>query len=85
MSNYIPSLLTSRFYDKDINIKIKAKFGLNPYSGQVSVIANITHYKKDIFGIVRTNTRKKLTNQLLSEITGDNIFVISSTIAFMKD
>lgn len=32
VSNYVPSLLTPGFHDKDINAKITAKFGLDHYS-----------------------------------------------------
>lgn len=31
MSNYVPSSLTFGFYDKDISVKIMAKFGLDLY------------------------------------------------------
>lgn len=61
VSNYAYSSLTSEFYDKDISVKIKAKFGLKPHPWQISVVAIITHYKKDVFVIAGTNTEKSLT------------------------
>ncbi len=73
------------FHNKDISAKIKAKFGLNPYSWQVNIIANIVHYKKDVFIIAGTNARKNLTYQSLFEVTEGIILVISPIIALIED
>ncbi len=85
ISNYILSSLTPRFHDKNISTKIKAKFGLDLYPWQVSMVANITYYKKDVFVIIGTNARKSLIYQSLPEIIGCIVLAISPTIAFMED
>lgn len=85
MSNYAFNSLTPRFYDKVINAKIKAKFGLESHPWQVSIVANITHYKRDVFVISNTNTEKSLTYQSTPKVTGRIVLVISPIIALMKD
>lgn len=61
VSNYTYILLILGFYNKNISAKIKAKFGLKSHSWQISMIANITYYKKDIFVIASINVGKNLT------------------------
>ena len=85
VSNYALSLLTPRFYDKDISAKIKAKFNLKTYFWQVSVVVNIIYYKKDIFVIADINVRKNLTYRSISKITRGIVLVISLTIALIED
>lgn len=85
MSNYIPSLLTPRFYDKNISTKIKAKFGLDLYFWQVNMVINIAHYKKDVFVIIETNAGKSQTYQSLFEVTKGIVLIICLIIAFIKD
>lgn len=85
MNNYIFCSLTLGFYDKDLNAKIKGKFGPNPYFWQISMVVNIAHYKKDVFIIARTNIEKNLIYQSHSEVIEGIIFVISLIIAFVED
>lgn len=85
VSNYALSLLIIKFHDKDISIKIKAKFGLKPHLQQISMVVNITHYKKNVFVIADIDTGKSLTYQSILKITRGIDLVISPTIAFMKD
>lgn len=85
VSNYALSSLIPRFHNKDISAKIKAQFGPEAYLWQISVVTNISHYIKDVFVIAGTNTKKSLTYQSISEITGGIVLVISLTIAFIED
>lgn len=82
MSNYALSSLTPKFLNKDINVKIKARIGLEPYYWQISVIVNIIHYNKDVFIIIGTNAG---TYQSISKITEGIILVISLTIILIKN
>lgn len=61
VSNYIPSLLTLRFYNKDINAKIKVKCDLDLHLWYINMIADIAYFKKDVFIIVKINAGKSLT------------------------
>lgn len=85
MSNNTLGSLARGFYNKDISIKIKAKFGSDIYLWQISVITNIAHYKKNIFVIAGTNTRESLTYQFFFKTNRSIILVISLTIILMKD
>lgn len=49
------------------------------------MVANITHYKKDVFIIGNTNIKKSLTYQSIFKIIRGIILVISLIIALIKD
>lgn len=66
-------------------MKIKAKFSIEPFSWQVSVVVDIAQHKKDVFIITSTNASKSLTYQSISEAIGSIILVISPLIALIKD
>ena len=69
----------------DIRVKIKDKFGFEPFPWQVSVVIDIAQHKKDVFIIAGTNAGKSLTYQSIPEVTGGIVLVISPTIALMED
>lgn len=77
--------MTPKFYNKDINAKIKAKFDLETHFWLVNVVTNIIHFKKDIFVITDTNAKKNLIYQSISKITEDIILIISPIITFIED
>lgn len=77
--------MTLRFYNRNISAKVKAKFGLESHSWQITVVTNITHYKKDVFVIASTNAGKNLTYQSIFKITEDIILVISPIITLIED
>lgn len=49
------------------------------------MVANIIHYKKDVFVITKTNIGRSLTYQSIPKVTRGIFWVISLTIAFMED
>lgn len=49
------------------------------------MVIDITHYKKDVSVIAKTNAGKSLTYQSILEGIGDIVLIISSTIAFMEN
>lgn len=49
------------------------------------MVANITHYKKNVFIIASNNAGKNLIYQVIPKITKSNILVISSIIALIED
>lgn len=51
----------------------------------VSMIANIAHYKKNVFVIAETNVRNNLTDQSILKVTRGIMLRICLTIALMKD
>ena len=69
----------------NIKVKIKDKFGFEPFFWQVSVVIDIAQYKKDVFVITGTNAGKSLTYQSIPEVTGGIGLVIFPTIALMED
>lgn len=64
---------------------IKFKFLVNPKPWQVSIVTDITLFKKDVVIITGTSAGKSLLYQFILLITGDIVLVVSPMIALMED
>lgn len=59
MSNYILGLLTLKFLNNEITIKIKVKYYLNLYLQQISMIVNLPTIKK-LFLLLKKRILRKV-------------------------